>query len=243
MKTFKRFLGITLGLIFANIVHSSDQFLFPDNQFFDTGEYTKAVPIISCDTPAFHFSKVLEGHIIKHSYQIKNTGDAILYIIKVKTGCGCSTVSYAEEIHPGQTGDLVLKIDTDGYGGKLYKDVVHVMSNDPNTPDFELTASGPVEALASVSPKGVRFMGKSTDLHETIVRIEPNSNYSFQITGVELGKLKKKVSCTLAKQESVYVLTVRNQMKTPGRYWGKIVLNTDHQKKKQFDLWISANLK
>jgi len=243
MNVFKTIFCIIIGLIFANVVHSSDQLLFPDNQLFEAGEFTKTLPIITCDADTFHFSKVLEGNIITHTYVIKNRGDAILQILKVKTGCGCSTVHYDAEIPPGKSGDLTLKIDTDGYGGKLYKDVIHVISNDPNTPDFKLTASGPVDSLATVSPKGVSFKGKCSAIHEATVTIEPNAKYSFEITGFNLGKLKDKVVCNLIRKESAYLLSVRNQMKTPGRYWGKIVLNTDHQKKKQLDLWVSATLK
>jgi len=232
-----------IGLIFSVPVHSSDPLLFPDNQLFETGEFTQALPIISCESDTFEFAKVLEGQLITHTFVIKNSGDAFLHILKVKTGCGCSTVNYDAEIPPGKSGNLTLKIDTDGYGGKLYKDVIHILSNDPNTPDFTLTARGPVESLAIISPKGVSFKGRCNTLHEAMVKIEPNGNDSFAITGFDLGKLKDKIACTLTKNERTYVLSVRNQMKSPGRYWGKIVLNTNHQKKKHLDLWVSANLK
>jgi len=242
MNVFYRFFYIIIGLIFAITIHAADHPLFPDNQLFDNGEFTRALPIISCDANDFQFSSVLEGHLITHSYIIENNGDAILQISEVKTGCGCSTVNYDAEIPPGKTGNLTLKIDTEGYGGKQYKEVIHIISNDPNTPDFELTARGQVNSLASVSPKGVSFKGKCTALHETIVTIIPNQNYSFEITGFDLGKLKDKVICTLTKKERSYLLSVQNNMKSPGRYWGKIVLNTDHKKSKQIDLWVSATL-
>jgi hypothetical protein len=243
MHTFKLFFCFIVGLIFANDVLSTDQALFPDNQLFETVEFTQALPIITCDSNTFQFSNVLEGQIIKHIFSIKNSGDTILRIYNVKTGCGCSSATYDKEIPPGQSGSLTLKIDTEGYGGKTYKEVVHIISNDPNAPDFKLTASGPVDSLANVSPKNVCFKGKCTALHETMVKIEPNDHYSFDIVGVDLGKLKDKIECTLTRDESAYLLSVRNRLKCPGRYWGKIVLNTDHQKKKQLDLWVSANLK
>jgi hypothetical protein len=243
MNSFKVFLYITIGLIFASFVHSTDPPLFPNNQLFETGEFTQALPQITCDVDDFRFSQVLEGIIVTHTYKVKNSGDALLQILKVKTGCGCSTVSYDNEILPGKSGNITLRINTDGYGGKQYNEIIHVMTNDPNTPDFKLTASGPVASLAIFSPKGVSFKGKCTSLHEALVTITPNNDYSFEITGINLGNLKDKIACTLTKKESAYVLSVLNQMKTPGRYWGKIILNTDHQTKKQLDLWVSANLK
>jgi len=243
MNACYRFFYIFFGLIFAVASHAADPPLFPNNQLFDNGEFTRALPIITCDANVFQFSRVLEGHVITHTFVIKNNGDAILQILEVKTGCGCSTASYDAEIPPGKSGNLTLKIDTEGYGGKQYKDVIHIISNDPNTPDFELKARGQVDSLATVSPKGVSFKGKCSSLHETMVTIEPNQNYPFEITGFDLGKLKDKVICTLIKQDRSYLLSVQNQMKKPGRYWGKIVLNTDHEKSKHLDLWVSATLK
>jgi len=243
MNIFKLFFCVFVGLIFADEVQSTEPPLFPDNQLFETGEFTQAVPIITCDAVDFQFSRVLEGQVITHTFNIQNTGDTLLHILDVKTGCGCSSATYDVEIPPGQSGSITLNIDTDGYGGKLYKEVVHILSNDPNTPDFKLTASGPVDSLARVFPKSVCFKGKCTVLHETMVKIEPNEHYSFDILGFDLGTLKDKIECTLTRDESAYLLSVRNRLKCPGRYWGKIVLNTDHQKKKQLDLWVSANLK
>jgi hypothetical protein len=243
MNAFKSIVHFMIGLIFATVVYSSDQSLFPDNHLFDTGEFTKALPIITCDAENFQFSKVLEGKVITHTFVIKNTGDTILKILNVKTGCGCSSASYDDEIQPGQAGNLTLKIDTNGYGGKQYKDEIHIISNDPNTPDFILSASGPVDELATLTPKGVSFKGKCTASLEAVVTIKPNRSYPFEITGFDLGKLKDKVVCHLVKQESAYLLSVRNLMQTPGRYWGKIVLNTDCQNSKPIDLWVSANLK
>jgi hypothetical protein len=243
MNGYRIIVYVIIGLIFATVVYSSDQFLFPDNHLFDTGEFTKALPRITCDAKNFEFSRVLEGQIVTHTFVINNTGDAILQISNVKTGCGCSSASYDDEILPGQSGNLTLKIDTNGYGGKQYKDEIHIISNDPNTPDYIVSASGPVEELATVSPKGVSFKGKCTALHEAMVKIEPNRNYAFEITGFDLGKLKDKIVCNLIKQDSAYLLSVRNQLQTPGRYWGKVVLKTDCQNSKQLDLWVSANLK
>ncbi|ETR74132.1 MAG: hypothetical protein OMM_00439 [Candidatus Magnetoglobus multicellularis str. Araruama] len=232
MNIIKSVLYILSVLLLVGVTHATEPPLFPDTSLFESGEFTKALPIIACDAGVFQFSQVLEGTIVKHTFEIQNRGDAILQILKVKTGCGCSTASYDNEILPGKTGKITLNIDTNGYGGKLYTDIIHVISNDSSTPDFILKASGPVDILATVTPKGISFKGKCSDSHEAIVTIEPNPKYRCEITGFDLAELKGKITCNLKKQNQMYLLTVRNQIKTPGRYWGKIVLNTNNEKHK-----------
>jgi len=234
---------LSIGILFAVNIQANESLLFPDTSLFETEELTPAMPMIVCDNPLFQFPRKVEGTIVTHTFNIKNDGDAVLTILNVKAGCGCSTTHYDNAILPGKTGVIVLKIDTDGYGGKTYTDIIHVISNDPNTPDLELKAVGPIDSLATVSPKGVSFKGKCSDTHETIVTITPNQDYEFEITGFDLGKLKGKIDCVLKNHSKYYQLVVRNQMKTPGKYWGKIVLNTNHQQKKHFDVWVSAMLK
>jgi hypothetical protein len=234
---------VILSLNFRVSTFAEDLPLFPQSPFIQTGEFTPAIPVIGCDSPIFNFSHVIDGTIIHHTFIIKNDGDSLLKIQKVKTGCGCSTVDFDTAIEPGKTGKIALKIDTDGYGGTFYEDEIVVESSDPQTPVFKLKAKGPVDALAVIKPKGVSFKGNAQDTHKTNVMIEPNANYRFHITGIDQGKLKDKIKCTLDKQNNYWQLTILNVMKQPGRYWGKIQILTDHPQKKSLDLWVSAVLK
>ena len=235
--------GFLFVLILPFLSHADDLSLFPDTPFLQTGEFTPAVPVISCDSPVFQFSRVIDGTIIHHTFSIKNEGDALLKILKVKTGCGCSTASFDSEISAGKTGNIVLKIDTGGYGGTTYEDEILLETNDPHTPVFKLKSKGPVDSLAMITPKGVSFKGKSSEEHKKVVSIKPNENYNFKITSIDLGKLKDKVKCKLETQKGGYQLFVQNQMEKPGRYWGKLILHTDHPKQKKLNLWVSATLK
>ena len=238
------FWGIIIALLMNFLFsYAEDSFLFPDTPFLQNGEYTPAVPVIACESPVFNFSRVIDGTIINHTFEIKNEGDTLLRILKVKTGCGCSTASYDSEIPAGKTGKIDLKIDTNGYGGTIYEDEILLETNDPNTPVFKLKSKGPVDSLATITPKGVTFRGKANKKYQKIVTIKPNSDYSFKIIGVDTGNLKDKVKCNLKFQQNSYELIVQNQMQEPGRYWGKIILQTDHPKQKKLDLWISATLK
>ncbi len=237
------FSGITFALMFCASSFAEDTFFFQQSPLLQSDEFTPVVPVIGCDSPIFQFSRVIDGTLIEHTFYIKNDGDALLKILKVKTGCGCSTANFDTDIEPGKTGAIALKIDTGGYGGTIYEDEIILETNDPHTPVFKLKAKGPVDSLATLTPKGVSFKGKYSDIHKTIVSIEPNADYRFQITGIDQEKLKDKIKCTLEKQNDTYQLTILNLMKTPGRYWGKIILQTDHPKQKNIDLWISAALK
>ncbi|MBF0450962.1 MAG: hypothetical protein HQK75_09690 [Candidatus Magnetomorum sp.] len=112
-----------------------------------------------------------------------------------------------------------------------------------HTPVFKLKTKGPVDSLAILTPKGISFKEKYRDIHKTIVSIKQNADYRFQITGIDQEKLKNKIKCIQEKQNNIYQLTILNLMNTQGRYWGKIILQTDHPKQKNIDLWMSAALK
>jgi len=232
-----------LVFVFQHNAFSDDIPLFQQDPFIQTDEFTPALPVIGCDSPVFQFNHVIDGTVINHIFYMKNEGDHFLKIDKVKTGCGCSTVDFDTNIAPGKTGKIELKIDTDGYGGTIYEDEIIVESNDPNTPIFKLKAIGPVDSLAEIKPKGVSFKGNVNSTHKATVLIIPNADYRFNITGIDQGKLKDKIKCILDKQQNSWQLTVLNVKTTPGRYWGKIKLLTDHSQKKSIDLWVSAALK
>ncbi len=46
---------------------------------------TDKSPVINIQEPVYTFEEVLEGQKVVHDYIVKNTGDAILKIVKVDT--------------------------------------------------------------------------------------------------------------------------------------------------------------
>ena len=90
----------------------------------------------------FDFGEV-EGEIkLTHGFVYRNVSDSVpLVIDSVKTGCGCTTVSYPHQpIRPGESDTIFVTYDTAlGYNGFFMKSC-KVFSNSPNP--IDLTVSG-----------------------------------------------------------------------------------------------------
>ncbi|MGE8378999.1 MAG: DUF1573 domain-containing protein, partial [Sphingobacterium sp.] len=56
---------------------------------------------------AFDFGQVKEGAEVKHTFVLKNTGDAPVILSKVNASCGCTQPEFSKSpILPGGTSDI-----------------------------------------------------------------------------------------------------------------------------------------
>lgn len=116
---------------------------------------------ISFSETMWDFGYVPKTGRVSHTYQIKNIGQDTLIIVKVRTGCGCTTAPLSKQrIAPDQTADMKAifnprKIKVDQTTKKL-----QVISNDPNNPfaEVQFTAKiGKSNSLVKITPTGIDF--------------------------------------------------------------------------------------
>lgn len=100
---------------------------------------------------------VAKGEKAAHDFAIRNDGDAPLQIQEVRAACGCTVASYDKEIAPGQTGKVRVAVDTATFSGAIAKGVT-VFTNDPATPQMELTIRAQVEPFIKAKPGYARFL-------------------------------------------------------------------------------------
>ena len=75
------------------------------------------------------------------TFDIKNTGNEGLTIKKVIAACGCSTISFTQEIiKPGETGHVNVSLDTSDLIGKQVKSITVIADAFPTTKRLVLTA-------------------------------------------------------------------------------------------------------
>ncbi len=168
----------------------------------EKNEGDRSSPILSIKNSGYNFGKVYDGEIVIHSYKIKNSGNKILRINKVKTTCGCATTHYSKEILPGKTGEVVLKGDTQGYGGKRFSKFVTLFTNDPGHKKTRLYIFGNVMKFASISPNRALLRGKSGEKIETTVTITPYRENPFQITSTISENLSENIDYSLKKEKN-----------------------------------------
>jgi hypothetical protein len=100
---------------------------------------------------------VAKGEKIVHDFAIRNDGDAPLEITNVHPACGCTVAEFDKTIAPGQTGKVHAVVDTVTFNGPIAKGVT-VFTNDPDTPQLELTVRAKVEPYVSVKPGYARYI-------------------------------------------------------------------------------------
>jgi len=94
---------------------------------------------------------VYEGKDITHDFTIKNTGRSELVIQAVKSGFGCTAVSFERLIPPGAVGKVAVKISTNGLSSQAKK-VINVETNDPDYSRIKLYLAGEVRKFATLTP-------------------------------------------------------------------------------------------
>jgi hypothetical protein len=114
-------------------------------------------PSIVIDNPAKDFGKVTQGETIKHVFSFSNKGVATLEILSVEPSCGCQAASLSEKkIHPGQSGQIEVMLDTTGLTGVVDK-AVHIITNDPRRPSVSLSVRADVQPEIGVSSPSIYF--------------------------------------------------------------------------------------
>lgn len=187
----------------------------------------------------FAFGDVLEGTILKHAFIIANEGRAPLKIIDVRTSCGCTTVKLPEKISPNGQGQIVIRVDTSGRSGELFKRTIELRTNDPVQPHMRLYIDGVVHSFANLDRRYISLHGAIGKELATEATITPKKQYPFYIKAMELDQdLVGKIDVDVKNQNGVYSIQVRNILSQPGRYQGYIILKTDSNIKTEFTIFI-----
>jgi hypothetical protein len=100
---------------------------------------------------------VAKGENASYDFVIRNEGDAPLQIQEVRAACGCTVADYDKVIAPGQTGKVRVSVDTTTFSGAIAKGVT-VFTNDPATPQMELTIRAQVEPFIKAKPGYARYI-------------------------------------------------------------------------------------
>jgi len=102
----------------------------------------KNAPIVTIDEKNWNFGEIKQGDVVKHSFEVKNTGKSELIIRKVKASCGCTAIKPAKTIlAPGETTLIAAEFDSKGKSGRQTK-TVRIVSNDPKNTTLTLMITG-----------------------------------------------------------------------------------------------------
>jgi len=148
-------------------------------------------PHLSVDRPKLDLGTVQAGDVVPMVWQLSNTGEADLVISRIKPGCGCTIVSYAEEnriIPPGGTVELDAEFHSKGRRGEQDKEVV-IFSNDPEHPKFGLSFHAFVDRLFEVVPNervDLRNVQRGSTARRTIDVVEDLTRGAVTVVGIDV---------------------------------------------------------
>jgi len=85
----------------------------------------------------YSFGEVVEGEIVKVTFEVKNTGKIPLKIMDVQPACGCTIAEFTKEpILPGKTGIITSELNTSGMSGSISKSVTMMANTYPTRTPF-----------------------------------------------------------------------------------------------------------
>lgn len=106
-------------------------------------ELAKA-PQVTFNTTSYDFGNKPEGEKVEYSFTIKNSGKSDLIIRKIRSSCGCTTVSPDKKLlKPGESTQIKASFRTTGYSGRQTKTIT-VITNDPKHSTMILRITGNV---------------------------------------------------------------------------------------------------
>jgi hypothetical protein len=89
------------------------------------GSSSGGTGIIEFEEKEFDFGKVPQGDTVRHLYRFKNTGTADLEILRVKTGCECTSSNWKPGPYKmGTTGEIEIIFSTKDKSGPQLKGIV-----------------------------------------------------------------------------------------------------------------------
>ena len=142
------------------------------------------IEVVGKDTIDFGKYNAWEKRVAR--YTIRNAGDKLLKIIKVRKTCGCaSAVCDKKELKPGEQATVEVIILPSSIF-HLYSKNTFVESNDPATRFLKLTVAGNAIPLIEAKPKDFVYAGR--------LKAKKPWDYTFQLSAtgqpVQLGKPK-----------------------------------------------------
>lgn len=109
------------------------------------------------DVPVHQFGAVAQGDLVRHTFQVRSTGNAPLRLEHVKPSCGCLvTAAEGQDVPAGSDTYVTVELDTRGLAGPVTKTVT-AYTNDPARPTLELALAGEVASDVVVEPPVLYF--------------------------------------------------------------------------------------
>src|SRR5581483_7104324 len=128
------------------------------SELLGTGAVSGApAPLAEAVDPVYNFGTALSGPPVRHTFTIRNAGQAPLEIRSVVTSCGCTAAKPSQNVlAPGEIATIAAEVDTRYEHGHSLS-VVTVATNDPRKRALQLKIEGVIKAQVTAVPAALDF--------------------------------------------------------------------------------------
>lgn len=189
-------------------------------------------PVIVCDEPVFEFGEVDSSSSVTHTFVVRNDGDSLLVIGKVKPACGCTVANItSKNLAPGESAEISTKLSLKNKVGPQRKTIA-VDSNDPTTPRLTLSMVGVSRTEVEVKPRRI-YVANATkgEANEETITVTSNAESPLTIKNVSTENpnvTAELISETTGKEFTIVVRTAEALPK--GQTHGRVRIETDSEK-------------
>lgn len=191
-------------------------------------------PRIVSDEPVMNYGEVDNNQVIEHTFVVRNDGDALLEISRVRPACGCTVANISSQrLAPGESAEITTRLNLQGRTGRQRKTMA-VDSNDPNTPTLTLTMDGVALTEINVTPQRLLVnnikQGEEPEVHR--IDILSNASQPISIQSLSTGNPLVTAELETVEEGRRYAILVRTTGELPqGPTHGRIQVQTDHPRR------------
>lgn len=145
-------------------------------------EKATAAPVMWFEQPVHDFGNVRPSSSQQVDYTFANKGDAVLRIERFHAPCGCTIPELEKrEYEPGETGTLTVRYNAPA-GAAVDIKPIYVYTNDPETPQYELTVKAKVVVNVEISPNNVALLLDQENAGMPKLTVKSTDGKEFAIT-------------------------------------------------------------
>lgn len=196
----------------------------------------KAPVAETADVPAITFKEISHdfgsvGPSSSHTceFTFTNTGKAVLKIDRIHAPCGCTIPELEKkEYAPGESGTIKVRYNAPASAATIKKPIF-VYSNDPVTPQLELSINAKVQVNVSVTPDNVSLLLDQDNAGMPKLTLKSIDGKEFSVTSITSTNEVMDIPFDAAKKATEIVLEPKvNLEKLESAKGGVIQVHTDH---------------
>lgn len=148
-------------------------------------------PKISVQESEYTFGDINQNDIVRHSFQIANTGGDVLTILEVKASCGCTAATPdKKELKPGESTQINVTFNSKGRKGPQTKTIT-IKTNDPESPVITLMIKGNVIAKENNEQSGAMIY--LPEVQHDFGKVKEGEVVTYSFTFQNKGKLPLEI--------------------------------------------------